>query len=124
MRHSLVLGFGRNPVYIRAEKQKIAAPECVFHLWAERRAIVCFGGRKSISVAIEVCAGSQSCHLQDLCEHQAMGGGVGIAGKGRRQSLCLGLGHGAALGTVWKREAAKKSLRESFREQRGRSALL
>jgi len=29
MKHSVVLGFGRNPVYIRVEKQKMSAPECV-----------------------------------------------------------------------------------------------
>lgn len=38
--------------------------------------------------------------------------------------LCLGLGEGTDLGTFWKREATKRSLKESFREQRGRTALL
>lgn len=78
-----------------------------------------------LSPAGSVCAcGLLSSLSRWALGHQAMGGVCGHCWEGEEAVAVPGAWAWCSLGTVWKREATKKSLKENFREQRGRTALL
>lgn len=130
MMPSVVLGFGRNPAYICADKQKYLRQNVCVHLQPESKITVQFwGGKKALYLKFVLLCGAVSYEVSsqvstpELCEQvmplQLQWGvlwmlAVGVGGD----SCAFGVHRGEGLGTLWNTEL-QKSFKESFREQRG-----